>query len=215
MKAKSDNTVDALERAILARAKNLAEELVTKSRHRRDIILRETNDRLSLAEERENGSARAEAERAQRRQVQASELRLQARLDRLRWELVQSVQQRLVERMKELRDDRDAYEGWLENLLREADRLLPAGDIRAEVNAEDHAWLKDRWQALVDRAAPKRSIVLTAEPTWGSGGVRLRTADDRAQLDNRFEGRLSRLEAGVQRVILERLFPGEQQGMVS
>lgn len=215
MKAKSDNTVDALEQAILARARNLADELVAKSRHRRDIILRETNDRLSLAEERENGSARAEAERAQRRQVQASELRLQARLDRLRWELVQSVQQRLVERMSELRADRDAYEGWLENLLREADRVLPAGEIRAEVNAEDHTWLKGRWQALVDRAAPQRTIVLTDEPTWGSGGVRLRTADNRAQLDNRFEGRLSRLEAGVQRVILERLFPGEQQGMVS
>ena len=215
MKAKSDNTVDALEQAILARAQSLADELAAKARHRCDSILREANDRLSLADERENASARAEAERAQRRQVQASELKMQARLDRLRWELVHAVQGRLVERMNELRADRDAYLGWLEGMIREGDRLLPAGEIHAEVNAEDHAWLADHWQALVDRAAPARSVVLAPESTWGSGGVRLRSADDSAQLDNRFEGRLSRLEAGIQRVILERLFPGEQQGGVS
>jgi len=215
MKAKSDDMVDALEQAILTRAKSLADELATKARHRRDIILREANDRLSLADERENASARAEAERAQRRQVQASELKLQARLDRLRWELVHAVQGRLAERMAELRADRDAYLGWLESMVREADRLLPDGDIHAEVNAEDHAWLAEHWQALVDRAAPGRNVVLLPEPTWGSGGVRLRSVDGSAQLDNRFEGRLSRLEAGIQRVILERLFPGEPQGGVN
>ena len=215
MKGKSDNAVDDLEKAILARAQELAAELETRANHRRDTILREVNDRLSLAEERENASARAEAERYQRRQVQADELRLQARLDQLRWELVQAVEARLVERMAELREDREAYVGWLESMLGEGDRMLPEGEIRAEVNAEDHAWLQERWQALVDRAAPGRQIVLSSEPTWGSGGVRLRTADNRAQLDNRFEGRLSRLEAGIQRVILERLFPGEQQGGLS
>jgi len=161
MKAKSDDMVDALEQAILTRAKSLADELATKARHRRDIILREANDRLSLADERENASARAEAERAQRRQVQASELKLQARLDRLRWELVHAVQGRLAERMAELRADRDAYLGWLESMVREADRLLPDGDIHAEVNAEDHAWLAEHWQALVDRAAP-----WMAAPNW-------------------------------------------------
>ncbi len=214
MKAKPDNTVDSLEQAILARAESLADELATKARHRRDTILREANDRLSLAEERENATAHAEAERAQRRQVQASDLKLQARLDRLRWELVHAVQQRLVERMGELCEDRDAYLGWLEQLVREGDRLLPEGEIHAEVNASDHAWLTEHWQELVERAAPQRQFVLAAEPTWGSGGVRLRSADNSAQLDNRFEGRLSRLEAGIQRVILERLFPAEQQGGV-
>jgi len=211
MKAKSQSAVEELEQAILARAQELAAELGTKAQHRRDLILREVNDRLSLAEERENASARAEAERFQRRQVQADELKLQARLDRLRWELVQAVQARLVERMAELREDREAYLGWLATMLQEGDRLLPPGELHAEVNAADHAWLQEHWQALVDRAAPGRSVVLAPEPTWGSGGVRLRTADKYAQLDNRFEGRLARLEAGVQRVILERLFPGEQQ----
>lgn len=215
MKAKSDKAVDSLEEAILTRARDLAEELTVKAQHRRDNILRETNDRLSLAEERENASAHAEAERAQRRQVQADELKLQARLDRLRWEMVQGVQARLVERMAELRADRDAYLGWLENMIREGDRLLPQGELRAEVNAEDLGWLQSHWQALVDRAAPGRSVLLSSDPTWGSGGVRLRSADNSAQLDNRFEGRLARLEAAIQRVILERLFPGEQQGRVS
>ena len=215
MKTKDDNAINALEHAILGRAQTLAAELLGKAEHRRDIILRETNDRLSLAEERENSRARAEAERTQRRHIQSSELRLQARLDRLRWELVLAVQARLHERMQELRADREAYQGWLEKLLREGAQHLPAGDLLAEVNADDHVWLKDCWQTLVDRAAPARSIRLVDHPVSGSGGMRLRSTDGYAQLDNRFEGRLARLEAQIQRIILERLFPGEPQGGTS
>ncbi|MGB5255282.1 MAG: ATPase, partial [Sedimenticolaceae bacterium] len=54
-----------------------------------------------------------------------------------------------------------------------------------------------------------RSIALSDKPTWGSGGLKLRSLDNRAQVDNRFEGRLARLEADVQRVILQQLFPAD------
>jgi len=37
----------------------------------------------------------------------------------------------------------------------------------------------------------------------------LRTGDNSAQIDNRFEGRLTRLEADIQRVILQQLFPAD------
>lgn len=207
MTGTADKSVEALEQAILARAQELADELVGKAEHKRDMILRESNDRLSLAEERENASALAKAERAQRRHVQADELRLQARLDRLRWELVQGVQVRLGEHLRALRQDREGYRQWLIRLIGEAAHLLPDGDLLAEVAVEDHAWLQQEWSDLVERAAPGRRIVLASEPVAGSGGVRLRNADNSAQLNNLFEGRLARLEAGVQRVILERLFP--------
>ena len=209
MSASPNNQLDALEAAIMARADELAQEFHDKAVRQRDTILRDAADRLHMAEEREVLIAKAEAERHFRRVTQASELKMQSRLDQLRWELVQTVQSRLHERMLALCADRDAYRAWLTDMLRDAAALLPDGELRAEVNADDLAWLGDEWQAMVEAAAPGRTIVLADRPTWGSGGMKLRTADNRAQVDNRFEGRLARYEARIQRVILQRLFPGD------
>lgn len=199
----------ALEQAIMARAENLAQQFNDKANRQRDHILRDAAERLHIAEEREVLAAKAEAERLFRRVTQASELKLQGRLDQLRWELVQTVQGRLKERMQALCADRPGYRKWLVQMVREAAELLPEGELTAEVNTEDLAWLRDEWPDLVSEAAPGRSIRLADQATWGSGGVRLRTADNRAQVDNRFEGRLSRLEARIQRVILQQLFPAD------
>lgn len=209
MSASANNQLDALEAAIMARANELALEFRDKAARQRDTILRDAADRLHMAEQREVLIAKAEAERHFRRVTQASELKMQSRLDQLRWELVQTVQSRLHERMQALCADRDAYRSWLTEILREAAALLPDGELRAEVNADDLAWLSDEWADMVAVAAPGRTIVLSDRPTWGRGGLKLRTADNRAQVDNRFEGRLSRFEARIQRIILQNLFPGD------
>ena len=75
----------ALERAIMARAEELAQEFHDKAKRQKDTILRDAAERLHMAEEREVLVAKAEAERHFRRVTQASELKLQARLDQLRW----------------------------------------------------------------------------------------------------------------------------------
>ncbi len=207
MKPTGQNQLEALEQAIMARAKELAQEFQEKAQRQRDTILRDASERLRLAEEREVLLAKAEAERHFRRVTQASELKMQSRLDQLRWELVQTVQSRLAQRMRALCADRVAYRAWLVEMVRDADGLLPAGELTAEVNADDLRWLISAWSALVAEAAPQRTITLADQPIWGSGGIKLRTADNRAQVDNRFEGRLARFEADVQRVILQQLFP--------
>ena len=199
--------LETLEQAIMARAEHLAQEFQDKAKRQRDHILRDAAERLHNAEEREVLAAKAEAERLFRRVTQASELRLQGRLDQLRWELVQTVQGRLNERMQALCADRPRYREWLVRMIREAVELLPDGDLTAEANTDDLVWLSPEWPDLIAEAAPGRNVRLAEKPTWGSGGVRLRTADNRAQVDNRFEGRLARLEHQVQRVILQQLFP--------
>lgn len=204
-----DKQLEALEQAIMARAQHLAGEFQEKAARQRDHILRDVAERLHNAEEREVMVAKAEAERLFRRVTQASELKLQGRLDQLRWELVQAVQGRLGERLQRLRDDPGRYRDWLIQMTREAADLLPEGDLTAEINADDHAKLGAQWSQLAAEAAPGRNIHLAEKPTWGSGGIRLRTADNHAQVDNRFEGRLARLEAEVQRVILQQLFPND------
>ena len=208
-KAGTNHQLENLEQAIMARAQHLAREFQVKAERQRDHILRDAAEKLHNAEEREVLAAKAEAERLFRRVTQASELKLQGRLDRLRWELVQTVQGRLQERMLALRADRAGYREWLATMIAEAAELLPQGELTAEVNTEDLAWLAPEWPALVAAAAPGRDIRLADQPTWGSGGVRLRTTDNRAQVDNRFEGRMARLEAGIQRVILRQLFPAD------
>jgi len=209
MTQSTQNQLASLEEAIMARARELAQEFHDKANRQRDNILRDIAERLHMAEQREVLVAKAEAERHFRRVTQASELKMQVRLDQLRWELVQSIQTCLARRMRELREDREDYRAWLMEMVREAAELLPAGDLTAEVNADDHRWLADEWSALAAEASPQRNIALAEKPGWGSGGVKIRTTDDRAQVDNSFEGRLARFEAGIQRAILQQLFPAD------
>lgn len=207
MSQPEQNQAQALENAIMNRARELAQEMLDKATRQSDDILRDVAERLHLAEEREVLIIKAEADRHFHRVTQANILNMQSRLDQLRWELVQSIQTRLVERMQSLCADRTAYRAWLVKMISEAAEVLPAGDLTAEVNAEDLSWLASEWPKLAAEAAPRRNITLANKSTWGSGGVRLRTSDNRAQVDNRFEGRLSRFEADIQRVILHQLFP--------
>lgn len=204
---KQNNQLQALEDAIMARAKELAQEFHDKANRQCDTILRCAADKLHMAEEHEVLVTKTEAERHFLRVTQASELKMQSRLDQLRWELVQTVQARLTQRMQSLCADRPAYRAWLVEMVRDAATVLPEGDLTAEVNADDLSWLPAEWPKLIAEAAPQRNITLAHKPTWGSGGVRLHTTDNRAQVDNRFEGRLSRLKTNIQREILHQLFP--------
>ncbi len=201
------NQLQALEDAIMDRAKELAREFHDKADRQCDTILRDITAKLHMAEEREVLATKLEAERHFRRVTQASELKMQSRLDQLRWELVQTIQSRLKQRMQALCTDKPAYLAWLVEMVRDAASVLPEGNLTAEVNADDLSWLSAEWPKLAAKAAPKRNIKLSHKATWGSGGIKLRTTDNRAQVDNRFEGRLSRYESDVQRVILRTLFP--------
>jgi len=209
MSHNATDQLSALEEAIMTRARELAQEFHDKADRQRDAILRDAAERLHMAEEREVLVAKADAERHFRRVTQARELKMQAHLDQLRWELVQAVQARLSDRMQVLRNDRSAYRGWLIDQIRDAAEHLPDGELVAEVNNEDHGWVQENWEDLVNEGARDRTITLAEKATWGSGGVRLRTADNRAQVDNRFEGRLSRMEPMIQKAILQSLFPSD------
>ena len=86
-----DDQVAALEKAILERARSLAGEHLQQASRARERIMEDSAERMRLLEEKEILVAKAKAEREYRRRVQASEIRMQSELDRLRWGLVQSV----------------------------------------------------------------------------------------------------------------------------
>ncbi|HHH12901.1 MAG TPA: V-type ATP synthase subunit E, partial [Thiolapillus brandeum] len=76
--------------------------------------------------------------------------------------------------------------------------------------------LQPRWEAFLASVGSDREIRLQERPLPSSGGVVVRSEDDRIRVDNTFEGRLERLQPQVLQVITERLFAAEvsQRGLL-
>jgi V/A-type H+-transporting ATPase subunit E len=202
----SDAQVSQLEQALLKQAETLAREQLQNAEATRARILAESAEKLKLAEEREILAARVEAEMQVRRQMQAAETRFAAELDRLRWALTEATLAEVKAAFGRLAEDDARYLAVLGAWLGAAARSLPAGELVAEVRAEDEKRLAPRWSELVSRAAPGRVVGLAVHRHASEGGLRVRLADGRAQVDQTFEARRTRLSDELARVAMERLF---------
>ncbi len=202
----ADAQVSQLEQALLQQAESLAREQLQNAESARARIQAESVDRLKLVEEREILAAKVEAARLARRQIQAAETRLAAELDRLRWALTEATLSELRTRFGALVQDEARYFAILEAWLAAAAQALPPGDLVAEVRPEDERRLAPLWQEMAARAAPGRTVGLATHGLASEGGIRVRLADNRAQLDQSFEARQARLADELARVAMERLF---------
>lgn len=198
--------VNELEQAILARADRLAEQYRRQAEAGRAEILREAAEKLRLREEREVLVAKALAERAYRRAVQSHELKLQARLDQLRWNLVTGLLERLEEQLQQLMADEARYLKVLRDFLVAGAQQFGTGELVAEVNAADHQRLEGQWDSFAGAVAHTH-IRLAEQPIDCLGGLRLRTPDNRVRLDHSFDGRIHRLQTRLYQAIQERLLP--------
>jgi len=202
----ADAQVSQLEQALIQQAETLAREQLQNAESLRARILDESAEKLKLVEEREILAAKVEAERLVRRQTQAAETRLSAELDRLRWALTESVLSEVKSAFHALVQDEARYLGVLEAWLAAAAQALPAGDLLAEVRPEDEKRLLPVWAAMTTRSAPGRLVTLASHSHPSEGGIRVRLANNRAQLDQTFEARQTRLADELARVTMERLF---------
>jgi len=202
------NQVNELETAILARANRLASEYRERAEHSRNNILRNASERLHLREEREVLVAKARAERAYRRMVQADELKLHKEMDHLRWNLVESVTERLAERMRLFtQHEREQYQALLQALLVTGAQAIERNSLVAEVSRQDLEWLQPIWNDFAKAASPGKAIQLAADPIDTLGGILIHSDDNRIRVDNTFEGRIDRLESRLHQIIIERLLP--------
>ncbi len=197
-----------LEEALLARAKALAEEYHEHGQRSRERIIQNANEKLRLREEREMLVAKALADRTYQQHVQAGELKLQARMDRLRWALVQGVLDQAKDKLARLVDDETRYLPVLGGLLAQAASGIERDELTAQMSVADHARLAKRWAQWSGEQVPEKSIELSAEPLQCSGGILVLSRDGRIRVDNTFEGRLERLGRDLEQVITERLFAG-------
>jgi V/A-type H+/Na+-transporting ATPase subunit E len=204
------NQVLELEQAILARAQQLADQYAGQAQKMRDTILREAEDRLRQREQREEAIARELGERHYRQRVQAAELRLQSNLDRMRWNLVRRVEDRLAERMQALIENERAYLEHLRALLRAGAEEFESDSITVRCNAEDRERLQAHWSGI-EAELPGKKLRLDDDPIETLGGVLLESADRRIRVNNTFEGRTARLRLRLQQAILERLLPASPE----
>ncbi len=198
---------DQLENAILARAERLAKEYRERAQRSRDTILREAAEKLRLREQREEAIAKTLGDRAYRQQVQAEELKLQSHLDLVRWNLVRDVEGRLGEQMRAYCEDRSAYLKVLTGLIEAALGEIEHKELEVRANSADLKLLKSHWTEVQGSLPSRAEVKLSDEPIEVLGGVMVESSDGRIRVDNTVEGRLERLRAQLQQVILERLVP--------
>jgi len=200
-----------LETAILARAQAMAEEQRSQGKRQAEHIRADFIERLRLREERALLLAKAAAERAYHRKVQASELQMQADLDRLRWDLVQSIVQQLSTRLHSLIQRDEDYLALLRHDLHEAAMHIERDDLVAQANPHDYALLAPQWDKICQEVAPGKNIALKALPetTHCLGGLLIYSADKTICVDQTFEGKILIHQEELHQVILSRLLPSK------
>ena len=199
--------IAGLESALAERARKLAEEHLLNGRQARDLILMETRQRLRLQEERETLAAKAEGERTYQQRVQATELELRARLDRLRWQLTDAALSKLRTRLLALAEDEARYLPLMVGYLRDGAEAIERDELVASVNARDRRLLQNDWPRYAQEAAPAKRLALSPDCLNCIGGVMVASADGNIRFDNTFEGRMERLAKSLQRSVAERLAP--------
>jgi len=199
--------IEQLESAIHKRAQVLAESHLSAAQAQREKMLAESAKRLRRREEREIEMAKAEAEQEYRRIVQASEIKMQAELDQLRWKLLQSVINHLYEHLKRLR--KTTYINLLKQYFISAAQQIEDEALVVEVNHHDHALLAPQWEEIV-KSVPDKQCTLSDSHQQSTGGVLVRA--DRIRIDNTFEGLIARLEDELYQIITAQLFASATQG---
>ncbi|KOR30349.1 hypothetical protein TI04_06185 [Achromatium sp. WMS2] len=206
------NRVEDLEAAILNRAEKLASEYKERAERRRATIIKEAGDKLRLREEHEVMMAKAQADLIYLRKVQASELKMKAHMDHLRWGLVQDIEHRMEDRMRAFVEQEDSYLQTLKSYLEQGAKVIESNDLIAEVNQTDLNRLTAIWNDFATEAAPGKNVALSPNPVNTIGGILIRSQDGRIRLDNTFEGRRERLRSRLHQIIVERLIPAAMDG---
>lgn len=199
--------VKALQQAILQRAHKLADEHIKQGQMTRSRIIQDAREKVKLMEQKELLSAKLQSEREYQRQVQASELRIQAEFDRNRWGLVQSILDKVIKELAKLQDDDQRYQAIFENLLRQGVAKIELPRLVASLNSQDMSRFGENWEGMVKKCCGEGlEIKLNPEASRCSGGVKLVSEEGDVMIDNTFEGIIARRDEALQRIIFERLF---------
>ncbi len=205
--ATEQEQVKALQQAILQRAHQFSAEHVQQGTMTRNKIIEDVREKIKLMEQKELLLAKVRSDREYHRLLQASELRIQAELDRNRWGLVQSVMHNVVDELDRVHKDQQLYLPIFKKLLKQGAASMGAIPLVANINSDDLTLFSENWDTLVKDCCGKQvDIKLAKEACPCSGGLKLASASGDVMVDYTFEGIVSRREDELRRLIFERLF---------
>lgn len=202
--SESSKQVRALQDAIIKRAHELTEEHINQGQMTRNRIMEDARAKVKLMEQKELLAAKDNAERSYQRRVQASEIKLQAELDRNRWGLVQSVMHNVNKQVAEITRDSDAYDPVFMHLLEKGVEAMGQSKLIAMVNHNDGQKYAPHWAKMTSHIDV--SIELSGQYCDCSGGVKLLSVGADMMVDNTFEGIIARRQDELMQIIFERLF---------
>ena len=205
----------ALADALLARARRLAEEERRLAEHERERLLGAARQRVEQRRRQAEDAASLQAERHYRQMVQREELDIRAKLEKLRWTLIQSVLAEMSEVLGALHEEPQRYRALLLNLLREGCGAMQGSGVVAQLNSRDYSAFQHEWTQLLSEAGCEQPVKLSEERCECSGGILLRNEADDVRFDNTFEARLERLRPIIEQRVDEALFGRRENTEVS
>ncbi len=206
--------IDALEEAIISQANHIADQYNIQAKKAHEDILRESSEKLHLKEDKAVLLAKAESERVYRKLVQSNELKLRAELDHQCWEIVTGVDKKIVEEIKKIVANRISYLPILTKLIQQAVDALGVNEVVLAFNQDDYDLVSQNLQGIKDNVGNEVTITLEVSPEPSIGGVIARSRDNRHRYDNRFEGRLLRLQQRLHQEIQERLLHSSKEDLI-
>jgi V/A-type H+/Na+-transporting ATPase subunit E len=198
--------VEDLEKSLLQRAKDLADEYHQRAKRSYDHFIEDENDHLQLREEKEILASKMLAEATYRTRIQSSELNAQKNLDQLRWQLIKNVIAEVKDKITNISKNKDKYRELLVNFIRHSSSIIDSNHIIVELNQDDYLTMQSHWQNILEQIDCDKVIELSTQYHHQSGGVIVYDQSRSMRINNTFEGRIERLSDNIYQLVAEQFF---------
>jgi V/A-type H+-transporting ATPase subunit E len=190
---------------IVQEARRRAEEILERARKEASSLLREAEEEGKRRAEELLGRAREEGRLLYEERMARGRVEARKELLAKKEELIEEVFRRAEERLRKHVSSRE-YEKDLLRMTVEACRRLGSEEVVVEASARDLKRLKEMEGELKKRLEGIR--VSLGEPVETLGGVRVRSADGKVELDETLESRMRREREALRVEVARILFEG-------
>jgi len=202
----SELKIEDLEKALMQRANDLAEEYLQRAKRSHDHFIDDENKRLKLREEKEVMAAKMSAENIYRSRVQASELNVQKKLDQLRWQLIKDVIAQVKLKMVDIVNNEMQYRQLIIAFIQCGVTAIGNKHLLVEFNQTDQQKMEHQWENIMKEIHGGETIELSKECHSMSGGIIMYDINRLTRIDNTFEGRIERLSESIHQRVAELFF---------
>jgi len=198
--------VEDLEKALMQRASDLADEYLQRAKRSHDHFINDANERLQLREEKEIMTAKMLAESIYRSRVQSSELKVQKKLDQLRWQLIKDVIHQVKEKAIKIIKDQQQYTRLIIEFIQYGCTVIDDKNCLVEFNQPDYQLMSLQWKNIIQQVNSDKNIECSKQTHHLSGGIIMYNQTRSVRIDNTFEGRIDRLSDNIHQLVAEHFF---------